>query len=134
MRSGRKCVILLSTGDTSSIFVHLRASLYLYFISSSTDLRAFSIAPDGHDTAQPEQKVYQRSLVAQVHCDPHPGNVLVRARVDDPSQPCLVLLDHGLYRELPRRFTLLYAELWHSIVLGDADGIRRVSFELGVGE
>ena len=32
------------------------------------------------------------------HCDPHPGNVLVRPRVDQPTLPQLVLLDHGLYR------------------------------------
>ena len=32
------------------------------------------------------------------HCDPHPGNVLVRARADDNTMPQLVLLDHGLYR------------------------------------
>lgn len=69
-----------------------------------------------------------------VHCDPHPGNVLVRTRPGAPSQPQLVLLDHGLYRELPRRFTLLYAELWRSVLMGDADGIRNVSHELGVGE
>ena len=69
-----------------------------------------------------------------VHCDPHPGNVLVRPRPDRPSEPQLVLLDHGLYRELPRNFVLLYARLWTAIVLGDADGIRNVSVALGVGE
>ena len=74
-----------------------------------------------------------------VHADPHPGNVLVR-RVDAGSgmrsgtQFALVLLDHGLYRELPAYFTHLYAQLWQSVLMGDADGIRRVSFELGVGE
>lgn len=46
-----------------------------------------------------------------VHCDPHPGNVLVRPRPDRPSEPQLVLLDHGLYRELPRHFVLLYAQV-----------------------
>ena len=39
-----------------------------------------------------------------VHCDPHPGNVLVRRRPGRPSSPQLVLLDHGLYRELPAAF------------------------------
>jgi aarF domain-containing kinase len=32
-----------------------------------------------------------------VHCDPHPGNVLVRPHPGRPSEPQLVLLDHGLY-------------------------------------
>ena len=73
-----------------------------------------------------------------VHCDPHPGNILVRvrppARPGARPQPQLVLLDHGLYRELPPRFVHLYAELWRAIVVGDADGIREVSISLGVGE
>ena len=69
-----------------------------------------------------------------VHCDPHPGNVLVRPRADAPALPQLVLLDHGLYRELPRTFVTLYARLWHAVLQGDADGIRTVSHELGVGE
>lgn len=69
-----------------------------------------------------------------VHCDPHPGNVLVRARPERPSQPQLVLLDHGLYRELPSAFVQLYAQLWLAVLTADADGIRRVSHALGVGD
>ena len=69
-----------------------------------------------------------------VHCDPHPGNVLVRPRPDRPTQPQLVLLDHGLYRELPREFVNMYADLWYHVLAGDADGIRRVSHALGVGD
>ena len=30
-----------------------------------------------------------------VHCDPHPGNVLVQK--DSRGNPIIVLLDHGLY-------------------------------------
>ena len=60
--------------------------------------------------------------------------IKLRPRPDRPSEPQLVLLDHGLYRELPRNFVLLYARLWTAIVLGDADGIRNVSVALGVGE
>lgn len=68
-----------------------------------------------------------------VHADPNPGNVLIRQKPGRPSEPQLVLLDHGLYRDLPRSFTLLYARLWQAILLGDADGIRHASAELGVG-
>ena len=32
------------------------------------------------------------------------------------------------------RTQVLYARLWHALLLGDADGIRAVSLELGVGE
>lgn len=33
-------------------------------------------------------------LHGYVHCDPHPGNVLVKMT---PSGPTIALLDHGLY-------------------------------------
>ncbi|EEB97901.1 hypothetical protein MPER_02684, partial [Moniliophthora perniciosa FA553] len=32
-----------------------------------------------------------------VHCDPHPGNVIIRPNPQNPSIPQLALLDHGLY-------------------------------------
>lgn len=32
-----------------------------------------------------------------VHCDPHPGNVIIREHPTKPGKPQLVLLDHGLY-------------------------------------
>ena len=32
-----------------------------------------------------------------VHCDPHPGNVLVRKR-PDTGKAEVILLDHGLYQ------------------------------------
>ena len=39
-----------------------------------------------------------------VHCDPHAANMLVRKGQDGRMQ--LVLLDHGLYRELSDGFRL----------------------------
>ena len=44
----------------------------------------------------------------------------------------LVLLDHGLYRELPRHFTLIYSRLWRGLVLGDADERRVREWELNL--
>jgi aarF domain-containing kinase len=32
-----------------------------------------------------------------VHCDAHPGNILVRHNPDNPKDPQIVLLDHGFY-------------------------------------
>lgn len=32
-----------------------------------------------------------------VHCDAHPGNILVRPNPKNPSRPQIVLLDHGFY-------------------------------------
>ena len=37
----------------------------------------------------------------------------------------LVLLDHGLYRDVPDTVRLNYCRLWKGIVLGDAAEVRR---------
>ena len=66
-----------------------------------------------------------------VHCDPHPGNILVRKKEDSPE---IVLLDHGLYRELDDNFRLNYCNLWKAIVLHDKENIEKYSKLLGAGE
>lgn len=74
-----------------------------------------------------------------VHCDPHPGNVLVRKAKRSwyhffaPNEPELVILDHGLYRELDNDFRLDYARLWKSIVEVDIDGIKTYSESMNAG-
>lgn len=42
-------------------------------------------------------KLYSEMIFVKgyVHCDPHPGNVLVHKSEDDVTK--VVLLDHGLY-------------------------------------
>jgi aarF domain-containing kinase len=68
-----------------------------------------------------------------VHCDPHPANVLIRPRQGAGShKPQLVLVDHGLYRELDPDFRAAYARLWRSIALADLDGIRDACRGLGL--
>lgn len=67
-----------------------------------------------------------------VHCDPHPGNVLIRRRQGTNCLPQLVLLDHGLYRSVPNPLRLQYCKLWKSIVLADVVGIKDVSDEMGL--
>ena len=68
-----------------------------------------------------------------VHSDPHPANVLLRANKRS-GKPELVLLDHGLYRELDLGFARDYAALWKSIMLADIPGIREACRRLGVEE
>ncbi|KAJ2799616.1 hypothetical protein H4R20_004366 [Coemansia guatemalensis] len=69
-----------------------------------------------------------------LHCDPHPGNLFVRPRVAGNTSHGynfdLVLLDHGLYRNLPSRFRYEYAEMWHALMRGDQDQIRYWSRQL----
>ncbi|GKY99659.1 hypothetical protein MPSEU_000919900 [Mayamaea pseudoterrestris] len=68
-------------------------------------------------------------LSGAVHCDPHPANVLLRA---NKGKPEIVLLDHGLYRELDPDFRLRYANLWQSLMLADLDGIKAACRSLNV--
>lgn len=55
-----------------------------------------------------------------VHCDPHPGNVLVHNDADRGLQ--IVLLDHGLYTDLTEDFRVDYSHLWLSIMRADING------------
>jgi aarF domain-containing kinase len=66
-----------------------------------------------------------------VHCDPHPGNLLIQPRkrtwfgwlINQPNY-YIYLLDHGLYRSIDRSIIRNYARLWGSIIRGDSDGIE----------
>ena len=65
-----------------------------------------------------------------VHCDPHPGNCLIRRSKN--GTPEMVLVDHGLYKRLDDDFRITYAELWRSLMMADLDGIKNACSGLGV--
>lgn len=79
-----------------------------------------------------------------VHCDPHPGNVFVRCLepagrrlfglLRTPARWQLILLDHGLYREISTEFRLTYARLWMAVISGDVERIRKYCYEIGAGD
>lgn len=68
-----------------------------------------------------------------VHCDPHPGNVLVRPSPLDPRKPQLVLLDHGLYVRVPEEFKRDWVKLWRSMLAGNYQGVEDVTKRWGFG-
>jgi aarF domain-containing kinase len=68
-----------------------------------------------------------------VHCDPHPGNIIIRPHPTRPEQPQLVLLDHGLYVRPSETFRKQYATLWRGLVTTDFDTIKGVAAEWGIG-
>jgi aarF domain-containing kinase len=99
------------------------------------------------DTAKMEQAGLNRRDVANlvasvfasqvfdsgfVHCDPHEANVLVRTHPHRPHRPQMVLVDHGLYRQLQPEFQLQYARLWRGLFLADLDGIREACRDMGI--
>lgn len=65
-----------------------------------------------------------------VHSDPHPGNLLVRLY---KGKQQLVILDHGLYVALPRKFRMEYCEIWKSLFNFNTDAVERISQEWGIG-
>ncbi|KAM4690734.1 aarF domain-containing protein kinase 1 [Rhinophrynus dorsalis] len=80
-------------------------------------------------------KLYSEMIFVHgfVHCDPHPGNVLVRKNPETYS-PEIILLDHGLYQVLTESFRLDYCKLWQALIAADMHGVRRYSQRLGAGE
>lgn len=66
-----------------------------------------------------------------VHCDPHPGNLL--ARPMGPSGGVqLVVLDHGMYRQLSEPFRLAYCQLWAALLTSDRAAGQAAARSLGV--
>ena len=56
-----------------------------------------------------------------VHCDPHPGNVLVQNNKDNT----IVLIDHGLYQIFSEELRNNYANLWYNIIQGNSKNIEK---------
>ena len=73
--------------------------------------------------------IYEKGFV---HSDPHPGNLFVRKKVINGKQDIeLVILDHGIYTDLPDETRLSYTKLWRGILSQDEQMIKESSRELG---
>ncbi|KAG6331736.1 hypothetical protein ID866_7355 [Astraeus odoratus] len=68
-----------------------------------------------------------------VHCDPHPGNIIIRPHPTHQTRPQLVLLDHGLYVQVGEEFRRQYAQLWRALLGTDWDTVERVTRSWGIG-
>ncbi|CAF91242.1 unnamed protein product, partial [Tetraodon nigroviridis] len=80
-------------------------------------------------------KLYSEMIFVHgfVHCDPHPGNILIQ-RCPSSQKSQIVLLDHGLYQVLHADFRLDYCRLWQALIKGDMSGVERYSRRLGAGD
>ncbi|XP_010643891.1 aarF domain-containing protein kinase 1 isoform X1 [Fukomys damarensis] len=80
-------------------------------------------------------KMYSEMIFVNgfVHCDPHPGNVLVRKH-PGTGKVEIILLDHGLYQVLTEAFRLDYCHLWQSLIWTDMEKVKMYSQCLGAGE
>jgi aarF domain-containing kinase len=114
-----------------------------------------SLGLDPLDCATTVASLFARQTFCHgfVHCDPHPGNLIVRRRpvtgrggrpvldrasgrlirpVSDAHQ--IVLLDHGLYRELSEEFRLNYCRLWWAMIVQDEPALRATCDAMGIGK
>ncbi|XP_070787540.1 aarF domain-containing protein kinase 1 isoform X1 [Pituophis catenifer annectens] len=80
-------------------------------------------------------KIYSEMIFVNgfVHCDPHPGNVLVR-KCPTTGKSHIILLDHGLYQVLTDSFRLDYCRLWQALIKADIKQIKKYSQHLGAGD
>ncbi|KAJ9702995.1 hypothetical protein PVL29_004661 [Vitis rotundifolia] len=69
-----------------------------------------------------------------LHGDPHPGNILVSPEAEGQSGFSLVLLDHGIYKQLDETFRLDYCQLWKALILLDSNKIQYLGDQFGVGK
>ncbi|KAI5289034.1 hypothetical protein KEM54_004517 [Ascosphaera aggregata] len=65
-----------------------------------------------------------------VHCDPHPGNIIVRRQPSGRAE--LVILDHGLYVRMSPKLKHEYARLWKALLAFDNKTIQSIVEGWGV--
>ncbi|KAF0983602.1 hypothetical protein FDP41_010667 [Naegleria fowleri] len=76
----------------------------------------------------------QLFIHGHLHGDCHQSNVFVRQNPKKPSEPQIVILDHGLYKHLGDDFRQKYAQFWISIVLNDKKGMHEYCRSLGIND
>ncbi|KAK4049505.1 hypothetical protein OIO90_005456 [Microbotryomycetes sp. JL221] len=69
-----------------------------------------------------------------IHCDPHPGNLLVMQHPRNPRKPLIVVIDHGLYVELDEEFRKSYCLLWRSLFTGDIATVENIVQKWGIAK
>ncbi|KAE9556728.1 hypothetical protein FO519_000134 [Halicephalobus sp. NKZ332] len=89
---------------------------------------------DPYDVCKKIGRLYSEMIFIKgyIHCDPHPGNILVKKNAS--GNPEIILLDHGLYSTLPDDFRIDYCNLWNALLKPDKDQIRKICMKMNVGE
>ncbi|KAL2252600.1 UNVERIFIED_CONTAM: AarF domain-containing protein kinase 1, partial [Sesamum indicum] len=67
-----------------------------------------------------------------LHGDPHPGNILVSPQGRNGFS--LVILDHGVYKQLSEDFRKKYCRLWEALIILDSPKIQQLGESFGVGK
>lgn len=114
-------------------------------VSDANALRKLGLAPRHVGLVLLDAAAEMMCVHGFVHGDLHPGNVFVQAVpkrrhplsmllpwnwLGREMEPSIILLDHGLYFELPEHMRQLYCLLWASFVLNDVDSSTAVAVQL----
>ncbi|MCO5610734.1 hypothetical protein L7F22_064975 [Adiantum nelumboides] len=78
--------------------------------------------------------IYEEEVVLLVLSASLFGGPSIGGQPGDKRTPQLVLLDHGLYKELSPTLRSDYAALWKALVFADVNEIKKQSVKLGAGE
>ena len=91
---------------------------------------------DRTEVSQLLTEVFSEMIFVQgfFHADPHPGNIMIRPSRRGTHPFEMVILDHGLYRQLTDDFRLHYCYLWKALLLRDEPNIRKYCTLLGAGD
>ena len=87
------------------------------------------------DTAYTLSRAFNEMIFIHgfIHCDPHPGNIYVRpVRRWFRTRAQIIILDHGLYKELSKEKLKTYRSMWMNIIMQDEEGMKRSAEEMGV--
>ena len=118
--------------------------LTMEFIQGHTVRELLEAAPGGLTEAQRAERraighaasvffAEQTLLHGFVHMDPHPANLMVRRRPEDGAWQ-LVVIDHGMCKQLDARFRRGFCALWRALLVQDDARARAASRALGLRE
>lgn len=68
------------------------------------------------------------------HGDPHPGNVFVRKHPKKNGECQVVLLDHGLYKEMDHDARIRCCKLYRDLILQEYDSFDQTSKSIGISD
>lgn len=68
-----------------------------------------------------------------IHCDAHPGNLLVRKKNNNIGHE-IILLDHGLYRSVSEQTINAFSGLWISLIKQNKDEVYKYASMLNIHE
>lgn len=77
------------------------------------------------------EMIYQHRFI---HCDAHPGNILVKPCPSAPLGHQIILLDHGLYRSVSEETVKNFSGLWVNLVLQDRGKVHEYAEKLNIHE